>query len=363
MPIKYPDYENCLANLACSVLKGFGIEPPNGTYKPADELLSKEYLNVILLLLDGMGTNIMERHLSVDGFFKSHFRGSLSSTFPPTTVAATTAIRSGLFPNQSCWIGWVGYFGQLDRNIVYFEGRDHDNSSVTFSKDPASTIYPYKSIVEQINEIYGEAHFVSPFAEPHPHGLGEILSEVRKRCQSPNRKYIYAYCDQPDYSLHIMGGEDKYIGELLTDFEGQVEALAEQVRDSLIIVTADHGHTPIINKTITDYPDICECLVRMPSIEPRAVNLFVKPERMADFPELFNKHFGDDFILFSKQEVLDKKLFGTSENDPRFEEMLGDYLAAAIGNVALNTYDKKYKSHHAGLTSDEMNVPFIVIET
>ena len=75
LPIKYPDYENCLANLACSVLKHFGIEPPNSTYKPADELLAKEYRNIILLLLDGMGTNILEKHLSPDGFFRSHFCG------------------------------------------------------------------------------------------------------------------------------------------------------------------------------------------------------------------------------------------------------------------------------------------------
>ena len=363
MPIQYPDYKNCLANLACSVLKYFDITPPNSTYKPADELLSKEYRNVIIILLDGMGTNIMEKHLSKDGFFRSHFRCSLSSTFPPTTVAATTAIRSGLFPNQSCWLGWVGYFKQLDRNIVYFHSTDHDDKSVAFSKDPAETLFPYKSVVEQINEAGGEAHFISPFVDPKPHGLNEILEEVKKRCKSPQKKYIYAYCDQPDYSLHLMGTDDKYIGELVFDFERQIKLLSEQLEDSLIIVTADHGHTNIVNKTITDYPEICECFTRMPSIEARAVNMFIKSERLQDFSAIFNRYFGDPFMLLSKKEVFEKGLFGSGTNDPRFEDMIGDFLAVATGNVALNTYEKTYKSNHAGLMEDEMNVPFIVVET
>lgn len=79
------------------------------------------------------------------------------------------------------------------------------------------------------------------------------------------------------------------------------------------------------------------------------------------FPALFNKEFGNKFILFSKEDILEQKLFGTGENDPRFEEMIGDYLAAATGNTALNTYEKTYKSNHAGLTADEMTIPFICV--
>jgi hypothetical protein len=48
----------------------------------------------------------MEMHLSPDGFFRKHLVTPYSSTFPPTTVAATTAMLSGLTPNRSgCWVG------------------------------------------------------------------------------------------------------------------------------------------------------------------------------------------------------------------------------------------------------------------
>lgn len=47
--IMYPDYNNSIANLACSVLKYYGIEPPNDSLKIADDILKKEYKNVEIL--------------------------------------------------------------------------------------------------------------------------------------------------------------------------------------------------------------------------------------------------------------------------------------------------------------------------
>lgn len=94
MSIQYPDYSNCLTNLACSVLVHYGIDPPNPTYPPAEKLLKeKDYKNVVVLLLDGMGINIIEKHLSQTGLFRRNLIKTMSSTFPPTTAAATTAAK------------------------------------------------------------------------------------------------------------------------------------------------------------------------------------------------------------------------------------------------------------------------------
>ena len=47
MKIKYPEYGRCIANLACSLLKYYGIEPPNSTLEQADALLEKKYKNIV----------------------------------------------------------------------------------------------------------------------------------------------------------------------------------------------------------------------------------------------------------------------------------------------------------------------------
>ena len=52
-----PDYDNCLVNLANSILKGFGAETSAATLPAADQFLAGGRRNVVLLLLDAMGSN------------------------------------------------------------------------------------------------------------------------------------------------------------------------------------------------------------------------------------------------------------------------------------------------------------------
>ena len=47
--IKYPDYENCIVNLACSVLKEFGVNTGENKGLPICEaLFEKQYKNIAL---------------------------------------------------------------------------------------------------------------------------------------------------------------------------------------------------------------------------------------------------------------------------------------------------------------------------
>ena len=74
-----PDYNNCLVNLSNSILKKFGARTTAGTLPLADKYLEGEYQNVVLLILDALGTSIVERHLEENGFFRSHMAGSFDS--------------------------------------------------------------------------------------------------------------------------------------------------------------------------------------------------------------------------------------------------------------------------------------------
>ncbi|MBP5185476.1 MAG: phosphodiesterase, partial [Clostridiales bacterium] len=76
-----PDYDNCLVNLASSMLVHFGAETTAPTLPLADSYLAKDYKNVVVLLLDAMGVSILEKHLSDKVFFRSHLAGAYSSVF------------------------------------------------------------------------------------------------------------------------------------------------------------------------------------------------------------------------------------------------------------------------------------------
>ena len=107
-----------------------------------------------------------------------------------------------------------------------------------------------------------------------------------------------------------------------------------------------------------------EFLLINTSLEPRAVNFFIKPDKKEVFVQLFNKHFGDDFNLYDMQDVIDSKLFGDGEENEIYRDALGDYLAIAKTDKAiLHTGGMVFESQHAGYTDDEIYVPLVVTKT
>ena len=124
MKVKFPDYNNCITNIPNSILKYFGYEEGRKTSSLLDSYLKKEYDNVVVLLLDGMGKCIIDGNLDKEGFFQSHLEAVYSSTFPPTTVAATTSMLSGMNPCEHGWLGWDCYFPQINKNVTVFLNKE-----------------------------------------------------------------------------------------------------------------------------------------------------------------------------------------------------------------------------------------------
>ena len=68
--IKYPDYANSTVSLANSILKYFGAPVHHETLGLLDrKFAEREYENVVVILLDGMGKCIVDGNLEQDGFF------------------------------------------------------------------------------------------------------------------------------------------------------------------------------------------------------------------------------------------------------------------------------------------------------
>ena len=372
----FPNYDECLVNFSNSILKKFGAETTAKTLPMADEVLRKDYKNVVVLLLDALGISIMEDHLRSDGFFRSHLKGAYDSVYPPTTVAATTAFMSGLYPNESGWIGWDCYFPQVDKNVVYFtnmeqETEDPNDKNNVNNYTPAAdynvayTYCPYKNIIDKINVAGTKAYFSMPFMDPFPQDIDSILKRVKDLCDEPEKKFIYAYWNEPDSTMHRMRTDSKESHEVIIELEKKVKKLVSELTDTLFIVTADHGHVNNVNHCILDYPEILKCLVRKPSIEPRTLNLFVKEEYKEEFPIIFEKEFGDSFWLLTKEEVFEKKVFGTGKDHKDLDKMVGDFLAVATGDESIfniHLAAELMPGAHAGLTPEEIKIPFIVIE-
>ena len=142
--------------------------------------------------------------------------------------------------------------------------------------------------------------------------------------------------------------------------------------DTLIILSADHGHEDI-NETvdILELDRIQECLIIPPTFEARMIGFFVKDDRKKEFEDIFNEMFKDKYILYSREEFFKSNLLGCGNPHRKVDDFVGNYIAVSISDtrIRMGTYlsremkplDEK-KSTHGGLTKNEMEVPLIVFD-
>ena len=116
-----PDYKESIVNLPNSILKYFGAEPAGDTSDLLDKYLKEEYKNVILLILDGMGSSVLVWNTDRREYLPSHSVGYVDSVFPSATVAATTSLMTGLQPCEHGWIGWDVYYKDIDQVVTVYK--------------------------------------------------------------------------------------------------------------------------------------------------------------------------------------------------------------------------------------------------
>lgn len=366
MDIKYPDYNNSIVNLICSVLKHYGAEYNHKTLPLFDEYLKKDYKNVVVMLLDGLGIDALKHHLDKESFLRRHLAAEISSVFPPTTTAATTSIESGLTPAEHGWLGWSLYFSEIDKIVNAFINTVKDTGEKAADYHVASKIIPYKNVYDIINETgNARAYSVSPYGTNKVSTHIEMFDEVERLCGLDGNKYIYAYCNQPDEDMHEFGCYSEQAASWIKELNEKTEKMCSLIKDSLVIVIADHGHINSKYKVVKDYPEILKMLVRPLSVESRAACFYVKDEYKDSFKDEFYRALGKDFLLLSRQEVIEQKLFGDGKMHPKFEDFIGDFLAISIDDkgIVYSHESSQLVSNHAGMTRQEMMVPFIVVET
>ena len=361
------NYNECLTNLACSIRKYFELDYKHNTIDYIDKILYEEKpKNVVTILFDGMGNNILERTLTKDDFLIKHKIKAITSVFPATTVAATTSIITGLNPCETGMLGWNMYFKDIDKTITTFFNFEKGDSSETPLEEAKLFKEKYmksKSIVEDLNESSKyKGYDLFPFGENPYRDVDEMIDKIIEICSKEEKKYIYAYDDEPDHSMHLFGADCKEARDMIRYRNILIERLSKKLKDTVIFVIADHGHITVDNIHLEDYPAIIECLDKNTSLEPRATNFFIKEGKKEEFKNLFNQYFGEFFNLYDKNDIIESKLFGNGIENPMFRDSIGDYIAIASSNkTLLYGGDEVLKSQHAGYTDDEIYVPLIVI--
>lgn len=353
-----------IANLACSVLRHFGVEDvANETLPALDAALKQAPSNIVLLLLDGLGAQNLAEHLPPDAFLRRHVDSVYHSVFPPTTVAATTSVDTGLFPSQHGWLGWTMYFKPVDQNIVCFLNTDDEGKPFPVEQ-VAYRCCPYETVVQKLNRQGVKACKVSAYDGEIVRNLEEMEQKIVALCREPGRHYINCYYSEPDATMHRTGDRHRAVTEEIRKLDAWVEGLAGQLRDTLLIVTADHGHITCDGMSLETMSDLPALLRRPPSIEPRCFSLFAKDGMSEALGQYLHTHFAPDFRVYTHDEVLREELFGPGPMHPVAQDAIGDYLVVAERPKTLFNTTRQMLAMpgaHAGGMQKEKEIPLILI--
>lgn len=377
--IKLPNYNHSILNLITSILKYYKVETKHTSLKILDEKLQNKYKNMVFIILDGMGEHILN-NISPLGYFNSKKIDCITSVYPSTTTAALTTYYSGKPPYETGWIAWSQYFKEYGRAVDMLKHREsYKGESIQDARiNVFDNIVKYTPVFEQIEKASPnvKAYELMPSYSDRrskrtikTDSVEEIIENIEMLCKNPDEKFIMAYCDNPDGLLHKYGTDSKEVAEFLLDTESKIKEMCEKLKeDTIVIISADHGHKNIEKSySILDYPEIQECLIIPPSLESRCLAFWVKEDMKKEFEQRFKNAFGEEFLLLTKKEFLDKNLLGYGQKHPKVDDFIGNYIAISTSGsmIRLETYLAEgkpiKKSTHCGLTKEEMEVPVIII--
>ncbi len=358
----YPNFEYCLINTIASIRKTYHGKIEYKTDHHLDEILKEnKYKNIIVMLLDGLGEAILEKHLTADSFLKRHHAYTNTAVYPSTTAASTTATISGLSPIRTGWLGWSNYFKEIKRNIVLFTGADYYTDAPTGFN--AYEALPYKPFFHDLN-VNGSLHL--PDFSKEDYAFKSVLKKSLKNFKRKKVNMQYVYYTQPDSLMHEYGTSDEKVGAILEGINQDLEWYDKKIpKNTLLIISADHGHVDSEAIDLYACTPLMKMLNRAPANDSRCTTFSVKEEYRKEFPILFVQLFGYAFELYSSYDAIHQGFFGSKEDEPcaRAYDFLGDYVAVAKANYYFNYKGADnfiFKSHHAGITAEEMLVPVII---
>jgi hypothetical protein len=357
------DKETTLVNFSNSVLEHYGLK----TFHPAVSEITKAmegHKKIAVFLFDGLSEYNLHTYPHTTKFMTSHKLMTIHSVNPATTVACTTAFLSGKFPIEDGWFGWSLYFEEYGYPIDVFTNVNSITGAKIEGANIMKTEHPYTPITNLLNEagVKSKALYRFPVEDAlGPHNFREMQKMAGDFFDKEGGQFLYGYWNQPDKYLHKFGVKSWHVHLQIAEIAHFVKKFTKKHPDVEVFTFADHGLIDVQYRDMAAFPDLIACLSKPLTFEGRTCNFFVKEGSEQTFKTLFEEHFGDNFVLLSRQDVLSKGYFGEGEA-PKFAlSFLGDFVAVATGkDLLVNSADKPitfvHKGHHAGATKEERDV-------
>jgi len=399
-----PDYAGRgLVNLPATVLAAFGARtaedpPPLADLDPG---LLDGARQIVAVLADGLGWWQLEKLCAsgatpflarmVERARRREDAQLLEATtvFPSTTAAAITTMHTARTPQEHgniAYFVWLEEFAQvtamlrwgpaITRRGSYFD--DPKNDPKAYVKVPSihgrlreRGVAPYVVEPEMFrNEAMTRMHAREATFVGYQLAttMGVRLRElVEGRLHGATPAYIYAYWSGIDATSHLYGPmSDEAAAEAASFDLNLARAVGDRkAGDTLVLLTADHGHAFTDPEKMVDLlgDDELRGLLRNPIAgEPRLA--FLHTDHPAEVRDHLEARWPGLFTLLDRDELIAAGFFGGRGDTGLAKKRIGEVCAMLLSDRAarimrVDGQDFRHRGSHGGMSSDEMRIPIL----
>ena len=360
-----PDYSGAnLTGIIPGCLLGASGRRPNWFPQPLQEAE-----RIVLLVIDGLGYEQLQRHAHIAPNLMSLVGGSITTIAPSTTASALTSLVTGASPAEHGIVGYRMDMGDSIMNSLRWWSDTRDLRKV----HPPATVQPIPPFVGMTIPVVSRAELEgSAFTEAHLRGSRpcgwRAASSIVAQCAnliSSGEKFVYAYYDGIDKIAHERGFGAYYDSEIAATDWLVGSLLNTLPSGTTLAITADHGQVQVDDNVVHLSNDIKASLHHQ-SGEGRFRWLHAKRGQESDLLQIATDSYSDIAWVASRDQVIEEAWLGPARGG-----RIADQVKRRLGDVALvpftaTTFDDPLDSgpfslvcRHGSLTADEMFVPFL----
>ena len=326
----------------------------------------------VLFLIDGFGAHALDDYSEyMPNIMSGKSFGDITTSFPSTTSTSLATLMTGSLPNVHGMLGYTVRVPNSDGRILnalkWDERVDPEfwQPKETFFQIGAKNGINVTHVAAKRYEETGFTRAVFRGAKYRGANLyPDLVSETYEALKDAP-SFVYLYVNDLDVAGHVAGyGSDKWI-EALKMIDNLVGQLREKLfKGTRIWITGDHGMLNAERKIVIGRDNLLSTELATIAGEPRARHIYLaRPEINSEIADLWRSELGSFAKVFTKQEVINSKLFGTPMPE-KFADRIGDLVVIMNGNsILIDPAREKLESamvgHHGGLTDIESSVPLM----
>jgi len=344
--------------------------------------------DVVVLLIDGLGAELLARHAHVAPTLAAHVSTTLQAGFPATTATSISSLAVGAPCGTHGIIGYSfglpGADGPENFNALRWKIGGADGTDARHTHLPVE-VQPVTSAVARLAASDIDIHYVVPGYQVRS-GLtlaafsvdGELhaaatLDEVRDgvlevaRHDDARRRFAYAYYPDLDMNGHVFGPESPEWLAALTAIDAVVADLLDDLPDTCtLLITGDHGMIRAGKAVDLEADARLQQGVRLIAGEARVRHVYVDHvDAVADVRSRWSGVLGDHALVVTREQALDEHWFGPTPPIATIVSRIGHVLAVAQGTSILTCpttepMESGMAGHHGAWSDDEQLVPLIM---